>query len=75
MHPLMRGRGHELLTPTYSGIGERAHLASPEISLETHVADILGVLRYEDLKNVILIGHSYGGMVATVSPITHPTGF
>ena len=65
MHPLMRQRGHELLTPSCSGIGERAHLASPEIGLETHIADILGVLRYEDLKDVILIGHSYGGMVAT----------
>src|SRR5262245_50786865 len=65
MHPLMRAGGHTLITPTYTGIGERAHLAHKDIDLETHIADILGVLKYEDLKNVILIGHSYGGMVAT----------
>jgi pimeloyl-ACP methyl ester carboxylesterase len=65
MRPLLRARGHELFTPTYTGLGERAHLASPAIDLETHVADVLGVLQCEDLKNVILVAHSYGGMVAT----------
>ena len=65
MRPLLRARGHELFTPTHTGLGERAHLASPGIDLETHIADILAVLQFEDLRNVILIGHSYGGMVAT----------
>jgi pimeloyl-ACP methyl ester carboxylesterase len=65
MHLLMTARGHRLITPTYTGLGERAHLASPNIDLETHIADILGVLEMEDLTNVNLIGHSYGGMVAT----------
>jgi pimeloyl-ACP methyl ester carboxylesterase len=65
MRPLMAARGHELFTPSYTGIGERAHLASPDIDLETHIADVLGVLDYEDLRGVVLIGHSYGGMVAT----------
>jgi pimeloyl-ACP methyl ester carboxylesterase len=65
MRPLLRARGHELFTPTHTGLGERAHLATPGIDLETHIADILGVLRFEDLRNVILVGHSYGGMVAT----------
>ena len=65
MRPLMRAGGHELFTPTYTGIGERAHLAHAGIDLETHIADILGVLEMEDLQNVNLIGHSYGGMVAT----------
>src|SRR5579862_1247186 len=65
MRPLLRARGHEIFTPTHTGLGERGHLASPEIDLETHIADILGVLQFEDLKNVVLIGHSYGGMVAT----------
>jgi pimeloyl-ACP methyl ester carboxylesterase len=65
MHPLLRARGHELITPTYTGIGERAHLARPDIDLDTHIADILGVLEFEDLRDVNLIGHSYGGMVAT----------
>jgi len=61
----LRARGHEVYTPTYTGLGERAHLASPEVGLETHIQDVLGVLEYEDLRQVILLGHSYGGMVAT----------
>ena len=65
MRPLLRSRGHELFTPTYTGLGERAHLASRDIDLETHIADVLGVLEYEDLRGITLIGHSYGGMVAT----------
>jgi pimeloyl-ACP methyl ester carboxylesterase len=65
MRPLLRARGHELFTPTYTGLGERVHLASPRVDLETHIADILGVLQFEDLRDVVLIGHSYGGMVAT----------
>ena len=65
MRPLMRAAGHELWTPTYTGLGERAHLAHADVSLDTHIADILGVLETEDLTDVILIGHSYGGMVAT----------
>jgi pimeloyl-ACP methyl ester carboxylesterase len=65
MHPLMTARGHRLVTPTYTGLGDRAHLACPDIDLDTHIADILGVLKFDDLTNVNLIGHSYGGMVAT----------
>lgn len=65
MRPLMRARGHELFTPTHTGLGERSHLAHPGIDLEDHIADILGVLHFEDLHELILVGHSYGGMVAT----------
>jgi pimeloyl-ACP methyl ester carboxylesterase len=65
MHPLMSAAGHRLVTPTYTGLGERAHLANPSIDLETHIQDILNVIRYEDLRDIVLIGHSYGGMVAT----------
>ena len=65
MRPLLSDRGHELFTPTYTGVGERVHLADPEIGLETHISDILGVLEFEDLRHVFLVGHSYGGMVAT----------
>jgi len=65
MHPLMAARGHRLVTPTYTGLGERAHLANPSIDLETHTEDILNVIKYEDLRDIVLIGHSYGGMVAT----------
>jgi pimeloyl-ACP methyl ester carboxylesterase len=65
MHPLMLAAGHRLVTPSYTGLGERAHLASPSIDLETHIADILNVIKYEDLRDIMLVGHSYGGMVAT----------
>ena len=64
-HPLMSKAGHRLVTPTYTGLGERAHLAHPAIDLETHVTDMLQVIKYEDLRDFVLIGHSYGGMVAT----------
>jgi pimeloyl-ACP methyl ester carboxylesterase len=65
MHPLISAAGHRLITPTYTGVGERQHLACPSNDLETHIQDILGVIKYEDLQDVVLIGHSYGGMVAT----------
>ena len=65
MHPLMAAAGHRLVTPTYTGLGERAHLANPSIDLETHIGDMLSVIRYEDLRGIVLVGHSYGGMVAT----------
>jgi len=65
MHPLMAARGHRLVTPTLTGLGERGHLANAGVDLETHIADILAVLEVEDLSGVNLIGHSYGGMVAT----------
>ena len=65
MHPLMAAAGHRLVTPTYTGLGERAHLAKPGIDLDTHVEDVLNVIKYEDLRDIVLVGHSYGGMVAT----------
>ena len=65
MRPLLRAAGHELWTPSYTGLGERAHLARPEIDLSTHIQDVVAVLEAEDLSDVTLIGHSYGGMVAT----------
>jgi pimeloyl-ACP methyl ester carboxylesterase len=65
MRPLMAALGHALWTPTYTGLGERSHLARPDVDLDTHVQDVTQVLEFEDLKDVVLIGHSYGGMVAT----------
>jgi pimeloyl-ACP methyl ester carboxylesterase len=65
MRPLMHKAGHTLFTPSYTGLGERAHLARSGIDLDTHINDVLNVLHYEDLSEVILPGHSYGGMVAT----------
>jgi pimeloyl-ACP methyl ester carboxylesterase len=63
--PLLRAQGHAVFTPTLTGLGERAHLARPEIGLEIHVRDITSVIEYEDLRNVILVGNSSGGMVMT----------
>jgi pimeloyl-ACP methyl ester carboxylesterase len=65
MRPLFRNAGHEFYAPTYTGLGQRAHLAHPDIDLSTHVQDVANVLEFEDLKDVVLLGHSYGGMVAT----------
>jgi pimeloyl-ACP methyl ester carboxylesterase len=61
----LRSQGHQVYTPTLTGLGERIHLLSPEVNLDTHTADIAGVLQWEDLRDVILVGHSYGGMVIT----------
>jgi pimeloyl-ACP methyl ester carboxylesterase len=57
--------GIETHTPTLTGVGERAHLAHPAVDLALHIQDITAVLEYEDLEEVILLGHSYGGMVIT----------
>ena len=63
--PLLRARGHSVFTPTQTGCGERAHLLSKSITLDTFVDDITGVLRCEDLHNVVLVGHSFGGIAVT----------
>jgi pimeloyl-ACP methyl ester carboxylesterase len=63
--PLLRGKGHEVSTPTLTGLGERSHLARPEIGLEAHVTDVVNVLTYGDLRHVILVGHSSSGVVIT----------
>src|SRR3954470_13976150 len=65
VRPLLRAAGHEVFTPTYTGLGERAHLAHPLVDLDTHIQDILAVIECEDLSDFILVGHSYGGMVVT----------
>ena len=65
MRPLFRAAGHDFFSPTYTGLGERAHLARPEVDLSTHIQDVTAVLEFEDLTDVTLLGHSYGGMVAT----------
>src|SRR4029453_13164243 len=60
---LLRQAGHEVFAPTLTGLGERAHLMSAAIDLHTHIQDILNVLQWEELSDVVLCGHSYGGMV------------
>ena len=62
---LLRANGHEVYTPTLTGLGEREHLLSPAVDLDLHITDVVKLLQFEDLRNVILVGHSYGGMVIT----------
>ena len=63
--PLLRRRGHVVFTPTLTGLGERSHLARAEIGLDVHVTDVVNVLKYEDLRDVVLVGHSSSGAVIT----------
>jgi pimeloyl-ACP methyl ester carboxylesterase len=61
----LQTRGHRVFTPSLTGIGERVHLLSPQIDLTTHVQDVVNVVLYEDLRDVVLLGFSYGGAVVT----------
>ena len=61
----LREAGFEVHTVTLTGDGDRAHLRRPEIDLHTHIADVLGLIEMEELERVVLVGHSYGGMVVT----------
>lgn len=63
VRPLLQAANHDVFTPTLTGLGERVHLARPDTDLDAHIEDIVNVLVYEDLRNVVLVGHSYGGMV------------
>jgi ribulose-5-phosphate 4-epimerase/fuculose-1-phosphate aldolase len=65
VRPLLQQAGHAVFTPSLTGLGERAHLANPEVNLSTHVQDVYNTIWYEDLNDIILVGHSYGGMVVT----------
>jgi pimeloyl-ACP methyl ester carboxylesterase len=60
---LLRQDGHEVFTPTLTGIGERSHLLTPSVGLKTHVEDVVNLLKWEQLTDVVLVGHSYGGFV------------
>lgn len=66
IRPALQNLGHTVHAPTLTGIGDRSHLLDRGNTLETHVADILNLIRWEDLHDVVLVGHSYGGMIATV---------
>lgn len=61
----LRAAGHEVFTPTMTGLGERAHLASADINLDTHIQDIVATIEAEEIDDIVLCGHSYGGMVVT----------
>jgi pimeloyl-ACP methyl ester carboxylesterase len=61
----LRAAGHEVFTPSLTGIGERAHLTSPQVGLTTHITDVVNTVEYEDLDDIALLGFSYGGFVVT----------
>jgi pimeloyl-ACP methyl ester carboxylesterase len=61
----LQAAGHEVFTPSLTGIGERAHLTSPQVTLGTHIQDVVNQILYEDLDGIVLLGYSYGGMVVT----------
>ena len=61
---ILEAKGHKVFTPTFTGFGERSPLIGRDVSIETHVTDIVNVLHYEDLNDVILVAHSYAGTVA-----------
>jgi len=63
--PLLRSAGHEVYAPTLTGLGDRAHLANPEITLSTHIEDVVNAMTFEDLTGVWLVGNSSGGTVIT----------
>jgi len=71
---LLSARGHRVFAPTLTGVGERSHLADRSINLDTHVEDVLNLLKWEGLSNVVLVGHSYGGMVISGVADRAPAG-
>lgn len=62
---MLRAQGHRVYTPTLTGLADRSHLLSPSIGLQTHVDDVVNLVKWEGLHDVVLCGHSYGGMVIT----------
>lgn len=60
---LLQAQGHEVFTPSLTGIGERVHLASAQVNLTTHISDVVNTVLYEDLRDIVLLGFSYGGFV------------
>lgn len=61
----LQAKGHHVFTPTLTGVGERSHLLAPDVNLETHILDVVNLIRWEELSDVVLCGHSYGGCVVT----------
>ncbi|WP_420037350.1 alpha/beta fold hydrolase [Streptomyces sp. cg28] len=61
--PFLKSAGHRVLAPSLTGYGDKAHLLGPEVGLDTHVEDVLKLIHEEDLSDVVLVGHSYAGLV------------
>jgi len=71
---LLTARGHRVFAPTLTGLADRSHLAGRDVGLSTHVQDVLNMLAWEELRDVVLVGHSYGGMVITGVAEAAPAG-
>lgn len=71
--PLLQGEGHEVLAPALTGLGERAHLATPDVDVSTHVRELVDLLETSDASDVVLVGHSYSGVVVTAVAAALPT--
>jgi len=71
---LLRARGHRVYAPTLTGLADRSHMAGPGVDLMTHVEDVVSLIRWEGLSDVVLCGHSYGGMVVTGVAEAAPAG-
>src|SRR5947208_15854823 len=69
---LLEKKGHKVFTPTMTGLGERCHLIDPKVNLATHITDIVNVIKWEGLKDIVLVGHSYGG--AIISGVAEQAG-
>jgi pimeloyl-ACP methyl ester carboxylesterase len=65
---LLTAKGHKVYTPTLTGLGDRCHLMSGQITLDTHVADIVNLIKWEGLQNIVLVAHSYGGWPVSAVP-------
>jgi pimeloyl-ACP methyl ester carboxylesterase len=65
VRPILAAAGHDVFTPSLTGLGDRVHLAGPDVNLTTHIDDIVNLILYEDLHDVVLVGASYGGMPVT----------
>ena len=70
----LRDRGHHVFTPTLTGLGDRVHLTSPAVNVSLHALDIANVIKYEGLENILLVGHSYGGMPVSQATELVPEG-
>lgn len=62
---ILQAQGHEVFTPTLTGVADRSHLNAPSINLDTHIEDVVNLIRWEELSDITLCGHSYGGAVIT----------
>src|SRR5580698_7000937 len=60
---MLRRNGHDVFAPTLTGVAERSHLLTPHINVDTHILDVVNLMKWQELKDVVLVGHSYGGMV------------